>query len=58
MTNDPSTSVITERDVFRISIDDFGANGKVSVLKWLPPVHGGNAGEANFVPGSPWIWLD
>jgi prepilin-type N-terminal cleavage/methylation domain-containing protein len=58
MTNDPSTSVITERDVFRISIDDFGANGKVSVLKWLPLVHGGNAGEANFVPGSPWIWLD
>jgi type II secretory pathway pseudopilin PulG len=58
MTNDPTSTVITERDVFRVSVDDFGANGRVSVLKWLPPAHGGNTGEANFVPGSPWIWLD
>jgi Tfp pilus assembly protein FimT len=58
ITNDPSTSVITERDTFRISVEDFGSNGKVSVLKWLPTAHGGNAGEVNFVPGSPWIWLD
>jgi hypothetical protein len=57
ITNDPSTSVI-ERDAFRISVDDFGSNGKVSVLKWLPTADGGNAGEVNFVPGSPWIWLD
>src|SRR5207237_2632514 len=34
ITNDPSTSVINDRDVFRISVDDFGSNGKVSVLKW------------------------
>jgi len=58
ITNDPSMSVIDNRDVFRISVDDFGSNGKVSVLKWLPTTHGGNAGEVNFVPGSPWIWLD
>jgi type II secretory pathway pseudopilin PulG len=58
ITNDPNTAVIPERDAFRISVDDFGSNGKVSVLKWLPTVHGGNGGEANFVPGSPWIWLN
>jgi type II secretory pathway pseudopilin PulG len=58
ITNDPSTAVIDNRDVFRISVDDFGSNGKVSVLKWLPTAHGGNASEVNFVPGSPWIWLD
>jgi type II secretory pathway pseudopilin PulG len=57
ITNDPSTSVIG-RDAFRISVDDFGSNGRVSVLKWLPTADGGNAGEANFVPGSPWIWLE
>jgi prepilin-type N-terminal cleavage/methylation domain-containing protein len=58
ITNDPNTAVVDNRDVFRISVDDFGSNGKVSVLKWLPTAHGGNAGEVNFVPGSPWIWLD
>jgi Tfp pilus assembly protein FimT len=58
ITNDPNTAVIDNRDVFRISVDDFGSNGKVSVLKWLPTTHGGNAGEVNFVPGSPWIWID
>jgi type II secretory pathway pseudopilin PulG len=58
ITNDPSTSVIAERDAFRISVDDFGSNGKVSVLKWLPAAHGGNAGENDFVPGGPWIWLN
>ncbi len=57
ITNDPSTSV-SKRDAFRISFDDFGSNGKVSVLKWLPQSDGGNAGEVNFVPGTPWIWLD
>jgi type II secretory pathway pseudopilin PulG len=58
ITNDPSTAVIDNRDAFRISVDDFGSNGKVSVLKWLPATHQGNLGEVNFVPGSPWIWLD
>jgi Tfp pilus assembly protein FimT len=58
ITNDPNTAVIPERDAFRISVDDFGSTGKVSVLKWLPTAHGGNGGEANFVPGSPWIWLN
>jgi len=58
ITNDPSTAANNERDAFRISVDDFGSNGKVSVLKWLPTTHGGNVGEVNFVPGTPWIWLD
>jgi prepilin-type N-terminal cleavage/methylation domain-containing protein len=58
ITNDPDTTVTTERDAFRISVDDFGSSGKISVLKWLPQAHGGNAGEVNFVPGSPWIWLN
>lgn len=58
ITNDPNSAVLTERDAFRISVDDFGSSGKISVLKWLPPSHGGNGGEVNFVPGSPWIWLN
>lgn len=45
------------RNLFRISVDDFGRVGKASLLKWLPPEHGGNSGERNFVP-SPWKWVD
>jgi len=44
------------RNVFRISVDDFGSSGKASLTKWLPLSLGGNAGETNYVPGSPWIW--
>jgi prepilin-type N-terminal cleavage/methylation domain-containing protein len=50
--NDP------HRNVFRISVDDFGISGKPSLLKYLPPSAGGNGGECNYVPGSPWPWLD
>jgi prepilin-type N-terminal cleavage/methylation domain-containing protein len=48
------------RNVFRISVDDFGVSGKASLLKYLPPAPtaGGNAGEVNYVPGNPWPWLD
>ena len=47
----------TGRNVFRVSVDDFGRVGKVSLLKWLPPGHGGNAGERDFTP-PPWKWVD
>ncbi len=46
-----------DRNLFRISVDDFGRIGKTSLLKWLPPEHGGNSGERDFVP-SPWKWVD
>lgn len=45
------------RNVFRISVDDFGAAESTSVLKWIHPSQGGNPGEWNFVP-PPWKWLD
>jgi Tfp pilus assembly protein FimT len=45
------------RNLFRISIDDFGRVGKASLLKWLPPEQGGNSGERDFVP-PPWKWVD
>jgi hypothetical protein len=45
------------RNLFRISVDDFGRVGKASLLKWLPPGQGGNSGERNFVP-PPWKWVD
>lgn len=45
------------RNVFRISVDDFGRSGRVTMLKWLPRPDGGNPGEWNFVPG-PWTWTD
>jgi len=45
------------RNLFRISVDDFGRVGKASLLKWLPPEQGGNSGERGFVP-PPWKWVD
>ena len=45
------------RNLFRVSVDDFGKTGKTSLLKWLPPEEGGNGGERNFVP-PPWKWVD
>ena len=45
------------RNLFRVSVDDFGRVGKASLLKWLPPEHGGNTGERDFVP-PPWKWVD
>lgn len=47
----------SHRNLFRISVDDFGRVGKASLLKWLPPGQGGNSGERNFVP-PPWKWVD
>ena len=49
------TGDVNNRNTFRISVDDFGATGKASMLKWLPTPEGGNAGEVNYVP-SPWKW--
>ena len=46
-----------DRNCFRISVDDFGSTGRVSLLKWLPTSRGGNAGEVNYVP-PPWEWYD
>ncbi len=51
------TGSTANRNVFRISVDDYGRTGRVSLLKWLPTSDGGNAGENNFVPG-PWVWAD
>jgi hypothetical protein len=45
------------RNLFRVSVDDFGKTGKTTLLKWLPPEQGGNGGERNFVP-PPWKWVD
>jgi hypothetical protein len=45
------------RNLFRVSVDDFGKKGKTTLLKWLPPEQGGNGGERNFVP-PPWKWVD
>ncbi len=45
------------RNTFRISVNDFGPTGRVSILKWLPASEGGNHGETNYVP-PPWKWVD
>jgi hypothetical protein len=47
----------SSRNLFRVSVDDFGRVGKTSLLKWLPPKQGGNGGERDFVP-PPWKWVD
>src|SRR5262249_9867360 len=54
--SDRDSSFDPQRNVFRISVDDFGSSGKASLTKYLPASLGGNAGETNYVPGSPWIW--
>ena len=51
------TGSTANRNVFRISVDDFGRTGRASLLKWLPTSEGGNAGENDYVPG-PWVWAD
>jgi type II secretory pathway pseudopilin PulG len=43
-------------DIFRISVDDFGSAGKVSILKWLPITQDANPGEVDWVP-PPWKWV-
>lgn len=51
------TNTGARRNLFRISVDDFGRVGKASLLKWVPPEQGGNNGEQDFVP-PPWKWVD
>jgi Tfp pilus assembly protein FimT len=46
-----------DQNLFRISVDDFGATGRASLLKRLPADQGGNHGEVNYVP-PPWTWVD
>lgn len=55
MSDQPTTGDVNDRNTFRISVDDFGSNGRATLLKWLPTSEGGNAGEYNYVPG-PWKW--
>jgi len=48
------------RNVFRISVDDFGRSGRVSILKWLPqgPQQAQGGGGWDFVPPNPaWKWF-
>jgi Tfp pilus assembly protein FimT len=51
----PGTGLNADRNVFRISVDDFGQTGRVTLLKWLPASEGANSGEINYVAG-PWEW--
>ncbi len=57
MSENQLTGDVNNRNVFRISVDDFGATGKASLLKWVPTSEGANSGEVNYVP-SPWTWAD
>lgn len=52
---DRDSSFDPNRNVFRLSVDDFGTSGKASLLKYLPAEFGGRAGETDYVPG-PWVW--
>ncbi len=53
----PEAGATSNRNAFRISVDDFGRSGRISLLKWLPLSEGGNRGETNYVP-PPWRWVD
>jgi Tfp pilus assembly protein FimT len=53
----PAGGPEANRNTFRISVNDFGPTGRVSLLKWLPLSEGGNPGETNYVP-PPWKWVD
>ena len=53
----PAGGPEANRNTFRISVNDFGPTGRVSLLKWLPLSEGGSPGEANYVP-PPWKWVD
>lgn len=53
----PASGPEANRNTFRISVNDFGPTGRVSLLKWLPLSEGGNPGETNYVP-PPWKWVD
>ena len=53
----PDSGPEANRNTFRVSVNDFGPTGKVTILKWLPASQGGNRGETNYVP-PPWKWVD
>jgi Tfp pilus assembly protein FimT len=53
----PAGGPEANRNTFRVSVNDFGPTGRVSLLKWLPLSEGGNPGETNYVP-PPWKWVD
>jgi len=55
MSDQPLTGDTPNRNTFRISVDDFGASGRASLLKWISTSEGGNGGEQNYVP-APWNW--
>jgi prepilin-type N-terminal cleavage/methylation domain-containing protein len=56
--SDQDQAADPHRNVFRISVDDFGISGKASLLMYLPTSSGGNGGETDYVPGNPWPWND
>lgn len=49
------TGAIGQRNLFRITVDDFGRSGRISIGKWVPFKEGGNPGETDWVP-PPWNW--
>jgi Tfp pilus assembly protein FimT len=53
----PGGGPAANRNTFRVSVNDFGPSGRVTILKWLPLSEGGNPGESDYVP-SPWKWVD
>ena len=53
--SDSASAKSTVPNAFRISVDDRGKPGTVTILKWLPLSRGGNAGETDYVP-PPWKW--
>jgi hypothetical protein len=53
ISDSPSSNASDLRNTFRISVDDFGSNGRASILKWQP---NGNAGEMDWVP-QPWTFV-
>jgi len=53
----PDGGYEANRNTFRISVNDFGPTGRVTILKWLPASEGANPRETNYVP-PPWKWVD
>ncbi len=49
------TGEVGRRNLFRITVDDFGSSGRITVGKWVPFKEGGNPGETDWVP-PPWHW--
>lgn len=53
----PDGGYEANRNTFRISVNDFGPTGRVTILKWLPASEGANSRETNYVP-PPWRWVN